>query len=192
VARVVAAAAALWLLLQNLTSSGDAAPLVTLPLLNPLDLASLALLLALVRWGLVPANREGLPIPPWLLLAGLAALAFVWMSAALVRGLHYGIGTPLFGQGAMESVTLQAALSVFWSLIAFATMLLASQRGLRPVWLAGAALMAVVVAKLFLVDTAGTGTLARIVAFFSVGGVVLVTGYFSPLPPARAKPVETA
>ena len=99
-----------------------------------------------------------------------------------------GLLWPLFGQGAMHSTVLQAALSMFWSLLAFVAMLLASRRGLRTVWLVGAALMAVVVAKLFLVDTAGSGTLARIVAFFTVGGVLLVTGYFSPLPPAKAQP----
>ncbi|MDO9452662.1 MAG: DUF2339 domain-containing protein [Stagnimonas sp.] len=180
----VAAASALWLVLANASSVGSAAPLPTWPLLNPLDLASIGLLLALTRYGLQPAAREHLSVQPRVLLVGLAALVFLWMNAALVRGLHYGIDTPLFGQGALHSTVLQAALSVFWSLLAFAVMVFASRKGLRVVWLAGAALMAVVVVKLFVIDTAGSGTLARIVAFFSVGGILLVTGYFSPLPPA--------
>ena len=183
----VALASALWLLAANASSAGSAAPLPTLPLINPLDLASLGLLLALLRYGLQPAAREQLP--PRTLLAALAALTFLWMNAALVRGLHYGIDTPLFGQGAMQSTVLQAALSMFWSLLAFAVMLLASRKSLRTVWLVGAALMAVVVVKLFVIDTAASGTLARIVAFFTVGGVLLVTGYFSPLPPAKTEAV---
>lgn len=182
----VAVASALWLLLANASSAGSAAPLPTWPLLNPLDLASVGLLLALARYGLQPAALEHLSLQPRVLLAGLAALVFLWMNATLVRGLHYGINTPLFGQGALHSTVLQAALSVFWSLLAFAVMVFASRKGQRLVWLAGAALMAVVVVKLFVVDTAGSGTLARIVAFFSVGGVLLVTGYFSPLPPTAA------
>ena len=181
----VAAASMLWLLAANVGSAGSASPLPTWPLLNPLDLASVGLLLALARYGLQATAREHLPVQPRVLLAGLAALVFLWMNAALVRGLHYGIDTPLFGQGAMQSTVLQAALSVFWSLLAFAVMVFASRKGLRVVWLAGAALMAVVVVKLFVIDTVGSGTLARIVAFFSVGGILLVTGYFSPLPPAR-------
>ena len=179
----VAIASVLWLLLSNASSSGSAEPLPTWPLFNPLDLASLGLLLALARYGLQPAAREHLPLPPRALLAVLAALTFIWMNSALVRGLHYGIDTPLLGQGALHSVVLQAAISVFWSLLAFSVMVFASRRSLRAVWLVGAALMAVVVLKLFLIDTAGSGTLARIVAFFSVGGILLITGYFSPLPP---------
>ncbi|MES2682472.1 MAG: DUF2339 domain-containing protein [Pseudomonadota bacterium] len=182
----VTVASVLWLVTANVGSAGKATPWPTLPLINPLDLASAGLLLALLRYGSQPAASALLS--PRLLLGALAALAFLWMNAALVRGLHYGIDTPLFGQGAMHSTVLQAALSMFWSLLAFLGMLLASRRGLRPVWLVGAALMAVVVAKLFLVDTAGSGTLARIVAFFTVGGVLLVTGYFSPLPPAKPEP----
>lgn len=181
----VVLASALWLLAANLSSAGSAAPLPTWPLINPLDLASIGLLLALLRYGLQPAARVQLPVRT--LLAGFAALIFLWMNSALVRGLHYGIETPLLGQGAMQSALLQAALSMFWSLLAFGVMLLASRKSLRTVWLVGAALMAVVVVKLFVIDTAASGTLARIVAFFTVGGVLLVTGYFSPLPPAKTE-----
>ena len=50
-------------------------------------------------------------------------------------------------------------------------------------WLAGAALMTVVVAKLFLVDLGNTATLARVVSFLGVGLLLLVVGYFAPVPP---------
>jgi uncharacterized membrane protein len=43
--------------------------------------------------------------------------------------------------------------------------------------------MIVVVAKLFLVDLSNVGTVARIASFISVGVLLLVTGYFAPLPP---------
>lgn len=187
---VLAGVAALWLVAANLGSAGAATPLPTLPLLNPLDLASAALLLALARFALRARLSERLGLAPMLPWALAAALVFVWLNSALVRGLHYGVGTPLFGKGAMQSTLLQAAFSVFWSLLAFAVMLVAARRAQRLVWLAGAALMAMVVAKLFLVDTANTGTLARIVAFFAVGGVLLVTGYFAPLPPRDDAPAE--
>ena len=50
--------------------------------------------------------------------------------------------------------------------------------------LTGAALLVVVVIKLFLVDLSGIGTIERIVSFIGVGLLMLVIGYFSPLPPA--------
>ena len=44
-------------------------------------------------------------------------------------------------------------------------------------------ILALVVLKLFLVDLSSSGTVARIVSFLAVGGLMLVIGYFSPLPP---------
>jgi uncharacterized membrane protein len=54
-------------------------------------------------------------------------------------------------------------------------------------------LIAVVVAKLFFVELSNRGGLARIVSFIGVGVLLLVVGYFAPLPPKRpetASPVE--
>jgi uncharacterized membrane protein len=63
-------------------------------------------------------------------------------------------------------------------------MLLAARKSTRVVWLAGAALLAVVVAKLFLVDLSRIGSIERIVSFVGVGLLMLIVGYLSPLPPA--------
>jgi uncharacterized membrane protein len=56
-------------------------------------------------------------------------------------------------------------------------------RARRPLWLAGAALIGVVVAKLFLVELSDQAGLERIVSFIGVGILLLVVGYFAPLPP---------
>jgi uncharacterized membrane protein len=53
----------------------------------------------------------------------------------------------------------------------------------RKLWVAGAALLGVVVGKLFLVDLANTGTVARIVSFLGVGVILLLIGYVAPVPP---------
>jgi uncharacterized membrane protein len=53
-------------------------------------------------------------------------------------------------------------------------------------WLVGAALLAVVIAKLFLVDLSQVGSIERIVSFLGVGILMLIVGYLSPLPPAEA------
>jgi len=60
------------------------------------------------------------------------------------------------------------------------------------VWLIGAALIAVVVAKLFFVELSNRGGLARIVSFIGVGVLLLVVGYFAPLPPKRPESAPDA
>jgi uncharacterized membrane protein len=49
--------------------------------------------------------------------------------------------------------------------------------------MAGAGLLALVVAKLFLIELGNAGTLARVVSFLGVGALLLVIGYLAPLPP---------
>ncbi|MCX7060997.1 MAG: DUF2339 domain-containing protein [Gammaproteobacteria bacterium] len=179
-----------WIVIGALYANGSATPLPTWPLLNPLDATVFAV--AAVLWFAWrhrdPAHwdwlaRPALPgvmrhLPP--ILAALAA--FAWLNGALVRGLHYSFGTPLKGMALLDSSLLQASISVVWSLLGSAAMWIGARRGLRGIWLVGAALMVVVAIKLFAVDTAGTGTLARIAAFLSVGAILLAAGYFAPLP----------
>jgi uncharacterized membrane protein len=62
-----------------------------------------------------------------------------------------------------------------------------ARRGLRAPWMVGAALLAVVVLKLLLIDLSGSGTVTRIVSFIGVGVLMLVIGYVAPLP-SREKP----
>jgi uncharacterized membrane protein len=62
-------------------------------------------------------------------------------------------------------------------------MVAATRRSLRPLWMLGAALLAAVVAKLFLVDLSALSGLPRVVAFLGVGILLLVIGFLSPLPP---------
>jgi uncharacterized membrane protein len=63
-------------------------------------------------------------------------------------------------------------------------MLAATRTRARVVWLTGAGLLGVVIAKLFLVDLSHVGTVERIISFVGVGLLMLIIGYFSPLPPA--------
>jgi uncharacterized membrane protein len=184
----------LWILFASLGSAGDPREIPYLPLLNPLDVTVLLLFAAqaLHLFSLAPARRAALsPGDPVLLPGGAALLIFIWLNSALIRGLHYLAGTPLDAEGVLHSITVQASLSVFWGLVAFGAMTFAARRNQRAVWIAGAVLMTVLLAKLFLVDTAGRGTLARIVSFLIVGALLLVTGYLSPLPPRKVETGET-
>ena len=46
-------------------------------------------------------------------------------------------------------------------------------------------MLAVTVAKLFLVELSNSGTVERIVSFIAVGGLMLLIGYIVPIPPSR-------
>src|SRR5690606_5197548 len=171
----------------NLGSTGDATWLPYLPLLNPLDVSVVLSLVAITLWwsSLEQAQRTRLwPHAPWMLTAAFAALIFLWLNAALIRSLHHNFGAPI-GPGLMHSTLVQASLSIFWGLLGFAAMVLAARQRWRYVWLTGAGLMIVVVAKLFLVDLSNVGTIARIMSFLTVGALLLVTGYLAPLPPRK-------
>ena len=176
----------LWGLLVNFVSNGDPAPLPYLPMLNPLDLAQVGALLAVALW-FVEIRRLGLqPIAAVSLAragALLTALVFVWANAVLLRTLHHWGGVPFALEAMLRSDVVQTAFSILWTLVALASMGVATRKSLRAAWIAGAVLMAVVVVKLFMVDLSNVGTIQRIVSFVGVGVLMLVLGYFSPVPP---------
>jgi len=97
-------------------------------------------------------------------------------TAAQFLGLPYRFA-PLF-----ESQFVQAMLSLVWTLCAFALMRYAARKLSKPLWMVGAALLGVVVLKLFLIDLSKVGSVARIVSFMGVGGLMLLIGYLAPLP----------
>lgn len=189
----IAAAAWLWTLYANITGPGDTEPLPYLPILNPLDIASGFTFSVLPLW----FRRLQIAIPetvsPRLAkqACGIyAASIFVWFNAILVRTIHQWGGVGFSASSLFDSVLLQASLSIFWSLLALCTMVVATRRGLRFVWLTGAGLLAVVVIKLFLVDLSSSGTVERIVSFVGVGILLLVIGYISPVPPRKQEETD--
>jgi len=68
-------------------------------------------------------------------------------------------------------------LSIFWSLFALSLLLGGISKNLSPLRGSGLLLLAVVVAKVFLVDLAGLGQLHRIIAFIVLGIVVLIGSF---------------
>jgi uncharacterized membrane protein len=155
--------------------------------LNPLDLAEFFVLLVLLRFWLYLRSAR-LPdyalLPQGPVFIGLAILAFIWLNAALLRSLHHLAAVPFEVGPLLSSTLVETSISIFWTLVALTTMLLATRRNARIVWLTAAGLLGVVVAKLFLVDLSHVGTVERIISFVGVGLLMLIIGYFSPLPPA--------
>ncbi|HMN46302.1 MAG TPA: DUF2339 domain-containing protein [Povalibacter sp.] len=174
-----------WIVFMNLTNAGDAGWLPYLPLLNPLDVGVALCLAALGLWwtSLDDEQQSALWSDDRAPIIVAAVLTFLWLNSALLRSLHHNFGAPLTLRGMAHSTLVQASLSIFWGLLGFTAMTVAARQKWRYVWLVGAALMIVVVAKLFLVDLSSIGTIARIASFLTVGVLLLVTGYLAPLPP---------
>jgi uncharacterized membrane protein len=178
---------AAWSITTNIFFPGDPRPLPFVPVLNPLDLAEVFVLLVLLRfWLYLRSARlpqyEGLRQAP--VSASVAVLTFIWLNAALLRTLHHLAGVPFEVQAMVRSTLVETSISIFWTVLALTTMLVATRFRARIVWLTGAGLLGVVIAKLFLVDLSRVGTIERIVSFVGVGLLMLVIGYFSPLPPS--------
>lgn len=177
----------LWIWFSSSTSSGNPEPLPYLPFLNPLDLTAACVMVALAVWkqnlrSAIPRITTT-PFAGTLEISFSAITIFVWLNGILVRTVHHWGGVPFSFHDLYHSVLLQTSLSIFWSLIALCAMVYATRSALRCVWLAGAGLLAAVVAKLFLADLSGTGSVARIVSFVGVGVLLLIIGYFAPVPP---------
>ena len=178
-----------WFWLVNLFSDGAAQPLPYLPLLNPLELGMLIVLAAIYQW-----SREGLPplglaqeqfrLP---VQAVLGASLFALFTMAVCRTAHHWGGVPFAVDSLLDSMLVQAGLSIAWTLIALGLMVGGHLRARRDLWMVGAALIGVVVIKLFFVELGNSGSLERIVSFIGVGVLLLIVGYFAPLPPRRAE-----
>jgi uncharacterized membrane protein len=169
----------------TLGSSGRAAPLPFVPLINPLDLASaLAWLVAMLCWVGAPGSVFGIALASRTRWIGLLAVAFILGNGMLLRALHHLFGVPYAMESIFRVPVAQMAFSIAWTLAGIACMVWAHRKASRATWGAGAALLAVVVAKLFLNDLASARGIERIISFVVVGLLLLAVGYFAPVPPA--------
>ncbi|TDY26514.1 putative membrane protein [Paraburkholderia sp. BL6665CI2N2] len=179
----------IWTFFANLTQDGGA--WARLPLLNPLDLVQ-AVVFALAAFWLMRIHRLGVPIGEYRMPLQVAAGAtgFVWLNAMLLRTLHHWTGVPYEFETMSHSMLVQASISVFWTVCALAMMIWATRRASRMFWFIGGALLAATVVKLFLFDLSHVTGIERIVSFIGIGLMLLLIGYFSPLPP-KALVVES-
>jgi uncharacterized membrane protein len=185
-ALILIAGAWCWLVGGSLANSGNPWPLPYIVLFNPLELAQIFTLEVLFFWYFrFRDGRIDLPfnIPIRLPQYILAGTSFVVINGMLARAVHHWGNVSFTIEALFDSMVFQAGLSIFWTVLALSIMSVAAKKGIREVWFVGAALLAVVVVKLFLVDLSNTGTIARIISFLVVGILMLLIGYVSPLPP---------
>lgn len=176
--------AAGWLLWVNISAPHRPAPLPYLPLLNPLELASVGLLwLGWRGFERIAASDGWSGTAKRQYAALLNGLGFIVLSAGVMRLWHFFDGIRWRLDYLLASFGLQASLSVVWAVTAIVLMVGGNRSGRRSRWLTGATLMAVVVVKLFLVELGNSGGIARIVSFIAVGLLLLLVGWFAPVPP---------
>ncbi len=170
------------------TSSGRTDPLPYIPLLNPTDLTIALALGALVFWrrtvlGSVPAPTGSGWVTGIRALSAVAALGFVAINTVWLRLAHHFFAVPWLSDALFNSFVVQTGYAILWTLLALSVMVLAHRWLQRTLWLVGAGLLGLVVLKLLLIDLSNVGGVERIVVFIAVGVLMLVVGYFAPLPP---------
>lgn len=164
--------------LHALGNAGNSAPLPWVAIFNPLDLAQCALLLLAFTW----LRQRDHGVQQGRLMLALAALALV--TTVTLRGVHHWGGVPWNG-ALIHSQLAQTSLTVVWSLLGVAGWVRGSRHGVWGLWLAGAILMGVVLAKLLLIDRGNLGDLLGIGAFIAYGLLCTLVGWMAPAPPRR-------
>ncbi len=172
--------AGFWTLVANAIADGHAQPWPYLPLINPVDLAQLAVFAVAYRAIELVSDDPQTRKPSFI---ALSVLVFWWVNAVILRSVHHWAEVPYELPAILHSVVAQAALSLLWTTTALVIMRAAVHRAHRGWWMCGAALLGLVVLKLALNDLSQSGTVARIVSFIGVGVLLLVIGYVAPVPP---------
>ena len=174
----------LWVMViaMNFVPSGDLSNLPYMPALNPVDLTSFGSLFLI--WKVLISHLSAIFTQFDRGIKALLVLtAFIVLNASMLRCFHYWYGMEYRLQPLMSSFMVQTGLSLLWTITAVLLMIYSTKRKLRYAWMVGMGLIVAVVIKLFLVDMSASGSIERIVAFLSVGILLSLVGYFSPIPP---------
>lgn len=168
----------LWVILSQLFSQ-QAFQFYLLPILNPFDLVSIAMLAGFI-WMLNQQMKAGLEKS---LGAIVMVLGLLWLSSYVVlRALHHYLDTPYNQWQMWQDATIQLSFTLLWVSLAFICMLLASRRQLRSLWFFGGSILVLVTLKLVLFDLSHIGTLTRVISFLGAGFVMLIIAYIAPMP----------
>lgn len=182
-------AAAFWSVFINFSHSGQALPLTYIPILNPLDIAQ-GLVLVLVYSSIQKQIREGFGWVSDVVKIIIAAFIFIWLNVILLRSIHAWSDIPYQLNALFSSFLVQTSLSIFWTVIGLAGTIFGASVKSRKIWIVAAGLIGVVVLKLFTIDLDASSSIERIISFVVVGLLLLIVGYFSPLPAKQESEIE--
>ena len=173
--------ASVWSLFFNFPDSGRVDPLIYLPFLNPLDIAQ-GVLFILVLQATRKLTESTVSLPTGSIKIVSLIFAFVWLNIILLRCIHHWAGVYYDFDDLFRSFLVQTSLSIFWTVIGLAGTIYGTKVSSRKIWVYAASLIGIVVVKLFTIDLDASSSIERIVSFVVVGLLLLVVGYFSPLP----------
>jgi len=187
-ALVIIAFMLVWSVIFNFLMVLKPEPIPYLPIFNPIDLIQLLALWTVVKWYSLHGHKLAESLVDkfdsrWIL-GSLAGFVFAWFNVTLLKIIHVISDVSYNPDALFDSALVQTSISISWTMIGLVVMVLASKKAQRQLWLIGASLTAIVVAKLFLLDLSEQGTIERIISFIVVGALLLVVGYLSPVPPA--------
>jgi uncharacterized membrane protein len=174
----------IWAWISN-AGTGESSPLPYLPLLNPLEFGQWLVIGALYAWWNLVGSSFNQTKMNSLSQPVFGLTAFALMTGMVLRSCHHYADVPWEMSALYASKITQAALSITWAMAGVSLMVAGNFKALRSIWLAGAALLGIVVLKLFFVELADKDGLLRIVSFLSVGCLLLAVGYFAPVPPTK-------
>ena len=176
-----------WYWLANICSTGAISAIPYISIVNPLEIGLLVALFASVNW--LKQNQAFFPIQwPRYFIKGLVGVSLFVMSTMLVFRMAFNwLGVSFNFEEQIHSMIVQACLSILWTVAALWLMVRGHQKSYRELWVIGASLIVLVVVKLFFIELRDSGSLARIASFTIVGFLLLIVGYFAPLPPKVKK-----
>ena len=166
----------------NLIPSGLVSLIPYMPFINLIDFTSIASLVLIWKWHKYHAGVYSIESNKFVQII-IALTAFLILNAILLRCFHFWYGMEYRLNPMLSSFMVQTGLSILWTITAVSLMILSTKNKWRQEWMIGMGLIIVVVIKLFLVDMSASGTIERIVTFLTVGVLLSLVGYFSPLPP---------
>jgi uncharacterized membrane protein len=154
--------------------------------LNPIDMIQIAVWAAVGYW--VYRERKSWSQTLQTQAYGLLGIVMLLLLSTLfARYVHAVHGVPYTMKALWHSDYFETGMSLIWSAVAIVAMLLSKKFHRRTLWMAGFGLLLVVVLKLFFVELAHSGTIERIISFIVVGVLLLLIGYFVPMPPTEEK-----
>ncbi|MCJ8147023.1 DUF2339 domain-containing protein [Acinetobacter sp. A3.8] len=179
--------AVLWYWLVTVSFAKDGAwSLPFVPVLNPIDLVSI-IVFVILTFALKPYLLSASRAWQFASASVLLGTGIILVSSLLLRVLTHYAGLPYWLDGAWQNGTVQASLTILWTLIALILTTLASRQSWRYIWMLGIAVLGLVIFKLIFLDLSQSQTLTRIISFIGSGLIMLVIGYFSPLPPTNKR-----
>ncbi|MDM1245800.1 DUF2339 domain-containing protein [Acinetobacter sp. R933-2] len=154
-----------------------------LPVLNPFDLISIAILFGFI-WMLSLQLKQGMDRG---IVAVLSVLSLLWLSSyVILRALHVYLSTPYNTLEIWQNSTIQLSFTLLWVSLAFITMSYATKKNMRSLWILGGSILMLVTLKLVLLDLSHIGTLTRVISFLGAGFVMLIIAYIAPIPETKA------